>query len=321
MIKNISIKLDEFEEYYKNALEKIRRDFEFPGFRKGTVPEKMIEEKIGENKILEKTTEIAINKEWKKILEDLKNKDVQAIGHPTITITKIAKGNPLEFTIEFSVIEKIVLPDYKKMAKEILKEKKEIEVTEEEILKNLEYIKDNAKKEHEHNEENLKNAVIQNLKIEKEFKNRGELRMKILDEICNQVKIELPEILVKSELEKMIVEYKENLKDMGLKWEDYLKSIKENQKENSPKIESEDDLKKLWENDAEKRAKYGLVLRQIAKEENLTPQENILEKETENLIKNMTEEEKKHISKDGVKEYLFGKIRNNMVFDFLEKQQ
>lgn len=271
----ISIEADKFENYRKKALSQIKSELELPGFRKGAVPEKILEEKIGESAILEEAAELAIKDEWARVLLELTEKNIEAVGRPEVSITKIARGNSLEFKIQISVIDRINLPDYKKIAKEVLKEKKTPEK-------------------------------------EKEHLQTAELRMKILSEIAEKTKIDLPEILIESELLRMIAEYKSSVLDMGVKWEDYLKSLKD--------VKSEDDLKKNWREDAVKRAKYGLVMREISKKENLIPEDNLIEKEIEEFLRKMTAEERKKISKENIKEYLFGRIRNEMVFDFLDKQ-
>ena len=52
---------------------------------------------------------------------------LDVIGRPEITITKIAKGNPLGFKIKTALAPKLTLPDYRTIAREINKgrEKKE----------------------------------------------------------------------------------------------------------------------------------------------------------------------------------------------------
>lgn len=266
----VTIEAEKLESYYKKALSRIKKNLELPGFRVGTVPEKILEEKLGENQILDEAAELAIKDWWVKILRELEEKNIEPMGSPRVEITKIARGNPLELKIQISVIDKINLPDYKKIAKNVLSEKKDTQT------------------------------------------DKGELRIKTLDEISQKTKIDLPKILIESELNRMVAEYKSSVSDMGIKWGDYLKSLKD--------IKSEEDLKKNWREDAVKRAKYGLVMREIAKKENLTPSKDFLEKESEEFLRKMTGEERKKISKVNIQEYLFGKIRNEMVFDFLEKQ-
>ncbi len=123
------IPADVFEGYRGKALSALMENFELPGFRKGKVPENMFLQKVPEMVILEEMAEMAINKAYPKIIEDNK---LDPIGRPEVSITKIAKGNPLGFTVKTAVVPEIKLPDYKKIAAGIEKEKI-IEVTEKEI--------------------------------------------------------------------------------------------------------------------------------------------------------------------------------------------
>ena len=84
-----------FASYQKKALENIAKNIELPGFRKGHVPEKMLESRIGDAVILEEMAELAISRAYAEILIGEK---IDALGRPEVRITKIAKGNPLEFT-------------------------------------------------------------------------------------------------------------------------------------------------------------------------------------------------------------------------------
>jgi trigger factor len=124
-----------FEKYEDKALEKIGGRLELQGFRKGKAPTSVIKENVSEMEILEEMAEIALSDNYGKILEDNK---INAIGRPQISITKIAKGNDLEFKIVTAVLPEMKLPDYKKIAKDkniSLDVKKEIVVDEKEVEK------------------------------------------------------------------------------------------------------------------------------------------------------------------------------------------
>src|SRR3989344_9326703 len=92
----ILIEAEKFENYRKKALLQIKGDLEMPGFRKGAVPEKILEEKIGESGILDEAAELAIKDEWIKILRELEEKNIEAVGRPQVEITKIAKETTLD---------------------------------------------------------------------------------------------------------------------------------------------------------------------------------------------------------------------------------
>ena len=67
------------------ALKKLKKNIELPGFRKGTAPDSLVAQKIGEGSLLEEAAEIALTEEYPNILEE---HNIDAIGRPEITITK-----------------------------------------------------------------------------------------------------------------------------------------------------------------------------------------------------------------------------------------
>ena len=72
--------------------------------------------------------------------------------------------------------------------------------------------------------------------------------------------VEIPQILIDDEKQKMFAELKQNLEHQGLSFEDYLKNLKK----------TEEDLAKDFAKGATERAKTALILRQIAKEEKIS---------------------------------------------------
>jgi trigger factor len=125
----IEVTSEEFENYYTAALSEISKGVELPGFRKGKVPEKMVEEKISQEGVLSEAAEAAVRDNWIKLVKESK---VEAISQPKVEIVKIARGNPFVFNAEFEILPEIKLPDLKsiKIKKEEIKiEEKEIEDT------------------------------------------------------------------------------------------------------------------------------------------------------------------------------------------------
>ncbi|MBU0612234.1 trigger factor family protein [Patescibacteria group bacterium] len=112
-----SMESDAFEAYFEKALKEIGKDLEIPGFRKGRVPENILLKNVPEIKILEEMAKMALNEHYPKIIEDEK---IDAISRPEISITKLARKNPLEFKIKTAVMPIIKLPDYKEISKRII---------------------------------------------------------------------------------------------------------------------------------------------------------------------------------------------------------
>ena len=119
-----------FDKNREQAIKNLSKNIELPGFRKGHVPEAMLTKHIGEKTIMEEMAEITIGKEYKNIIVENK---LDPISRPEVGITKIARGNPLGFTIKVAVMPNIELGDYKKTAKEIYASQEKIEVNDKEV--------------------------------------------------------------------------------------------------------------------------------------------------------------------------------------------
>lgn len=309
------------------ALKELADNIEIDGFRKGKAPENILLQKVGMDALLEKMAVIALEKEYVKIIESQK---IKAIGRPEITITKMAENNPLGYKIKTAVLPDITLPDYKSIAAKTIKEtNKEIIVEDKEMEDIIERLRKSRASKNDKREEilpelnddfaktlgkfenleALKKTIKENLLAEKKVKEKERMRMEILEKITEKVEEVMPKLLVEAEKGKMMEEMKMNILQMGLKWEDYLAHIKK----------TEEELRKDWEKDAEKRVKHGLILEEIAAKEKLeaTPEE--LEKET----KAITEYYKglgKEIDPQRTRDYLVGVIKNEKVFKILESQ-
>src|SRR5487761_2251244 len=128
--------VDEFQKYESKALSRISQRLELPGFRKGKAPENIVREHATEMMILEDMAELAIQDAYPKIIEEEK---VDAIGRPQVSITKIAKGEDLEFKIVTAILPEMALPDYKELASKIVKAspKVDLAVDEAEVEKTI----------------------------------------------------------------------------------------------------------------------------------------------------------------------------------------
>jgi len=322
------------EDYKIKALKKIKEFAEIPGFRKGHVPEAKLKEKFGEMGILEDAGKMAIDDSAIEILVESK---INFLGRPDITISKIAIGSPIEFKIRVTVMPEVKLPDYKKIAKKENKvEEKVEEVTEKQIEETIGQIrKMYAQQNHHHNpgethkeEEELPLPEINdgfvkelgdfkdvtdfkaklkiNIAKEKEIHAKDKKRGMLLEKLVAETKIEMPKLIIESELEKMEGQFKGDIAQMGLQPEEYLKHIKK----------TWEDLRKEWHPDAEKRAKTQLILQKISLEEKIEPKKEDVEKE----IKILTDQYK-GADPERVKAYVEMVLVNDAVIKFLENQK
>jgi trigger factor len=336
----ISLPADFLNSARKKAIDNFSLSLELPGFRKGHIPENIVIEKIGENAILEEAADILIREHFPKIIEQ-ENLDI--IGRPKISITKLASGNPIEFKAVFAVMPEFKLPDYKKIAGEINKKTKskeeKTEATEKEVEDVLLQIRKNKahfdwheahKNEtgHDHPEikdedlpplddklakaagnfknlDELKDKVKQNIEIEKKSRNIEKTRAEIMEGLVKNTEIDLPEILVENETEKSLAQMKSDIERMGSKLEDYLQHVKK----------TEEDLKKDFKKSSENKAKIQLLFNKIIETEKIEPDKEILENEIKEVMKHYPE-----ASEASVRVYVATIILNSEVLKLLENQ-
>ena len=326
-----------FEAYFKEALKKIGAGMELDGFRKGKIPESVLLSNVPEIRILEEMAEMALNEHYPKILE---NEKIDAISRPEISITKLARKNPLGFKIKTAVLPEIKLPEYKKIAKKIISQITEAEkniIVSEEDLENtiMDIRKSRAPKKHiaenveekttepkeaelpEFNDEFVKGLgpfeniadfrkkLKVNMKLEKENQQKEKTRLKIVEKIIDDTETDVPEILIKLELDKILYRMESDITQMGLKFEDYLKHLNK----------TVEDLRKEFRNDAEKKAKLGLVLNEISKVEKIVADEVEVAKEVAQILEHYKEadSERATIHAQNI-------LTNEKIFQFLESQ-
>jgi trigger factor len=336
------LEADAFESYFAKALKRIGENVELDGFRKGKVPGNVLIKNIPEIKILEEMAELALAEHYPKIIDDNK---IEAISRPEIGITKLARKNPLGFKIKTSVLPEIKLPDYKNIAKKILSNitdvEKNIVVSDKEVDNTiLDIRKSRAPKahisephEHKEGEEHAHDEVKEklpewndefvqalgpfkdtadfkeklkiNIKLEKENAHREKTRLKIIEGIIEGSQIDMPEVLVEIELDKILYRMESDITQMGLKFEDYLKHLNK----------TVEDMRKEFRKDAEKKAKLALVLNEISKLEKIIADEAEVTKEVEHIM-----EHYKDADLERAQMHAGNVLTNEKVFKFLENQ-
>ena len=156
------------------------------------------------------------------------------------------------------------------------------------------------------NIEDFKTKLKENIKLEKENQLKEKTRLKIVEKIIDDSKIDLPEILVEAELDKILYRMESDITQMGLKFEDYLKHINKTKEE----------IRKEFTKDAEKKAKLGLVLNEISNIEKIVADEDQVAKEVAMIL-----EHYKEADPERAKLHAENVLTNEKVFQFLEEQK
>jgi len=355
------IPFSELEEERENAIKHLGTNVKLDGFRPGHIPTTVLEKHLGEMTILTEMAERVIGHMYPHILEA---HAIDAIGHPQISITKIAAGNPLGFTATVAVMPTITLPDYKQLAKTTNLGKESVVVTDADVEKQIaeilrqkmaynrlqakaatknvsqgidepadlptpeseqakvieteedfsklplpeltdDLVKTLGQSGQFSDIDDFKNKLREHLEIEKKHEIETKHRAVITDEIIKQTTVELPQILIDSELNQMFAQMNEDLERANLKMEDYLKHINKTKEE----------LEKEWTPAAEKRAQLQLILNEIAKDSNIKPDEKQLEEQVKQLLEQFKDADERR-----VRIYVASVMTNEAVMKMLEAQ-
>ena len=133
----LQIKVDagDFEKAVQQAYMKNRKRFNIPGFRKGKAPRKIIEMQYGEGVFYEDAINTLLPVEYDKAIEE---HNLEPVDRPNVDIEEIEKGTDLVFTATVTVKPEVTLGEYKG----IEVEKVEYNVTDEDVQKELERVRD-----------------------------------------------------------------------------------------------------------------------------------------------------------------------------------
>ncbi len=122
----IEVPAEELESAIEKAYQKNKSKISVPGFRKGKVPRKMIEQMYGKEVFYEDAANYLIPDAYENAVKECEE---EIVSSPKIEVTQIEAGKPFVFTAEVALKPEVKLGKYKG----VKVEKVETEVTEEEV--------------------------------------------------------------------------------------------------------------------------------------------------------------------------------------------
>ncbi len=348
---NITFDEKAFEAYHDKGFKAVQQMVEIDGFRKGNASEDAIVKKYGDMIILEEMANIAMREAY---VEAVKEHKFQPVADPKVTITKLAKGNPLELTMVVPVIPEVALPSYKKLAKEVTIDEK-IEVTDKDIDDVIEELRKGRAHQHEHGHDGhdhsghdhsahsheghdhkegdeKKEVALPELNDEfaqsfgPDFKSLVDLRTKVSENMKLEKEQKLREKRRSAIMEKLIAETKAELPEaiIETELENMLSQMKgditryggtwEEYLTHSKK--TEDEIKTSWRDDAVKRSMSQIILHKIADAEKLQATTEEIEVELVRLLASMQD-----VDEERAKSYLYQALTNEKVLKFLEEDK
>lgn len=241
---------------FEDVFKKIATEAKIPGFRPGNAPRDILEKnfaKIAHDQVLKElipeTYEEAIKKE-----------SIDAIALPDISEVKLDRGT-LSYKAAVEISPQIKLGNYKGIEVNY----KKIDVTPDELKRNLDSLKESRKIENLDdnfakglgypNLAELEKAIERQIFLQKENQQRQKIENEVIETITKDLDFKIPQSLVNRQLQELIRRTKVDLVMKGFPRE----KIDEQEKEMAKNLEPE----------ARTQVRIYLVLSEVAKKENI----------------------------------------------------
>lgn len=131
----VEVPFEELKPSLDAAYKKINDQVTVPGFRKGKIPARVIDQRFGRGAVLEEAINDALPKFY---MEAVNEGELNVLGQPDVDITEFNDGDELKFTAEVDVRPTIEIPDYSGIEVTV----DAVEVTDEDVEKSLEQLRD-----------------------------------------------------------------------------------------------------------------------------------------------------------------------------------
>ncbi|MBB1244272.1 trigger factor [Streptomyces durbertensis] len=105
----VEVPFEELKPSLDAAYKKINQQIQVPGFRKGKVPARVIDQRFGRGAVLEEAVNDALPKLYQSAVEE---GELNPLGQPEVDITELKDNELLAFTAEVDVRPEIEIPDY-----------------------------------------------------------------------------------------------------------------------------------------------------------------------------------------------------------------
>ncbi|MDO9379064.1 MAG: trigger factor [Nocardioidaceae bacterium] len=112
----IEVPFEELKPSLDAAYKTIGSQIQVPGFRKGKVPARIVDQRVGRPAVLDQAINDALPGLYSQAIQE---QELQPLGQPEIDITRLEDGELLEFSAELDVRPEIELPDFSTIEVEV----------------------------------------------------------------------------------------------------------------------------------------------------------------------------------------------------------
>ncbi|RFA34557.1 trigger factor [Virgibacillus dokdonensis] len=131
-VLTFEVSAEEFDKALDQAFNKVKKDVQIPGFRKGKIPRGLFEKRFGVEALYQDAVDIVLPSAYMQAVAEA---EIEPVDQPDIDIESIGKGEPLVFTAKVTVKPEVKLGEYKGLEVE----DEEVEVTDEDVMHDLEH--------------------------------------------------------------------------------------------------------------------------------------------------------------------------------------
>src|SRR5699024_6696232 len=132
----INVSVERFDEALNEAYKKVVKTVNLPGFRKGRIPRNIFENQFGVESLYQDAVDIVLPSAYEAAVDQT---EIFPIDQPEVDIEQIEKGKELVFKAIVTVKPEVKLGEYKGLEYEA----EDVEVTDEEVEKALEDLREN----------------------------------------------------------------------------------------------------------------------------------------------------------------------------------
>ncbi|MDK6863122.1 trigger factor [Nosocomiicoccus ampullae] len=124
----ITVPAEDFDKALDQAFNKVKKDIQVPGFRKGKIPRQMFEKRFGVESLYQDALDIVLPGAYSKAIDET---GIKPVDQPSVDVKEIEKGKDLVLELEVTVEPEVELGEYKGLeGKEIDAEVSEDDVNE-----------------------------------------------------------------------------------------------------------------------------------------------------------------------------------------------
>lgn len=204
----VTLPWEKIKAAYGKVLAKAALNLKTDGFRIGKVPPHIAEGMVDQNKLYDQAVQEVFPEFY---LAEIQKQDKKPISQPDVEPIETDQNKDWKFTVYFAERPEVKLGDYKKVITSAIKDAdKEVQEKEAELAKSENIDK---KDEKSTSAKELTNPQKEDIKLKHIFRNLAE-----------SIAPQIPELLIRQEVNRELDQLLQQLKQLNIKAEDYLKS-------------------------------------------------------------------------------------------------